>query len=197
MPSVITPNKFTTYAAPARNKPGTPTIPKNVVLYGGIPVTHQGIYVTHPGGAPMELFAILSKASIRLSAPKDQTFNDTTFERIDVWDTITVERGLTVDPVTFALKTAEAASYIAVIGIDGDFGTAEEMAVAIYVNGVPYSTNPAALQGRGNGKPVAITWQSTANLNAGDIVDVRLKNTASGSLPIHFRRLYFSLRKDS
>ena len=145
-----------------------------------------------------ELFEILGRAAMRLGSPTVQQFNDTTYEVITPFDTVTVERGgITADHLTNEITVNQDGLYEVFFGIDADFDKGDQLDILIYVNGAAYSNNPAAVQGLGDGKPLSITWGSLVNLNAGDVIDMRCKNGASGNFDCNFRRLFFSVKADS
>ena len=144
-----------------------------------------------------EFFDILGKAAMRLKTPAVQIVGDTDWVTVDC-DTIVVERGgLTANIADNKMTAPKTGLYVIRFGIDAEFAANDELDVVGFVNDVEYSLEPAAIQGAGMGKPVNMFWESTITLNAGDEVDVRMRNGDAGNIDPLIRRVYFSISEDS
>ena len=122
--------------------------------------------------------------------------DDTNFTVLPIFDEIVIERGgftaSTVDNSITIGKTVSAC--VVSIGINIEFPGTEILEVQIFVNGTSYADESFYLKGDGSTKPVALFWQSIVALNAGDVLDVRAKNAASGTLNATVERSHFSAR---
>ena len=144
-----------------------------------------------------ELFDILSKAAVRLSAPDDQAIDDASWVVLN-FDTVVLERGsITADPLTNTITVSKTGTYEIIAGINADFNAAEELVAVAFINGIQYSDNPIRIQGNGAGKPVSVFWISTVPLTAGDVVDIRMQNGDVGSVTVSIVRVSFSIKGDS
>jgi len=144
-----------------------------------------------------EFFDILGKAAMRLATPATQIVGDTDWVTVDC-DTIVVERGgLTASTVTNEITVPKTGLYVFEFGIDAEFAANDELDLVAFVNDVQYSLEPAAMQGNGAGKPENMFWQSTVPLNAGDIIDIRMRNGDTGNVDPFIRRVSFSVIEDS
>ena len=143
-----------------------------------------------------ELFTVLAKAAMRLSTPTDQAISDADYTILE-FDEVTVERGgFVCDPAANTITVPSTGLYSAHIGVDGTFPGAEMLEIMVFVNGTAYSPHPLILQGRANQKPVSIFWESTVDLNAGDVLDVRGRNGESGTFTINLQRMYAAVIKE-
>ena len=146
----------------------------------------------------MELFNILAKASMRLSAPLTQEFIEVEYRVVDAFDAIVLERGgLVATPANNTMTVNATARYKLRVGLNFEARASEELQIVPYVNGVAYSSNPISIQATGVGKPVEAFWESDINLTAGDVVDIRGRNGDGGTVDIDFTRSTFALTKDS
>lgn len=167
------------------------------VVYNGVPVKHNGKQVTTEGDK-VELFNILAKASMRLSAPITEVYADNVYSVIHAFDAKVVERGgMIANPATSTITVSDTAWYKLRVGINFTARSSEELQVIAYVNDVPYSSNPISIQAQGTDKPTEAFWESDLQLNAGDVVDLRGKNGDIGNIDIEFTRTTFAVTKDS
>ena len=142
-------------------------------------------------------FDVLGKAAMRLATPAVQIVGDTVWVSVDC-DTIVVARGgVTANTADNKITIPKTGLYIINFGIDAEFAANDELDVVGFVNNVEYSLQPAAMQGAGAGKPVNMFWQSTLPLNAGDEVDIRMRNGDAGNIDPLVRRVSFSVTEDS
>jgi len=145
-----------------------------------------------------ELFDILGRAAMRLSAAIEQVITNSDYEQVEGFDIVTVERGnVQADHLNNQIIVNQDGLFDVSIGIDAEFSQSSELNIAVYVNDQPYSNNPASIQGRGSSKPVSLAWNSLTDLAAGDVIEVRAQSADSDNLAVLFRRLYFSVTADS
>ena len=138
---------------------------------------------------------IITRGSMRLATPASHSFNDTSYTVIDM-DTVTQQSGnLTVDILTNSITINNAGTYKVSLGVDAMFGGSEELQLMVFVNGTEYSSYPMAIQGRGINKPVALFWENTVDLSAGDTLDFRGKNGDSGTFNINIQRSTFAVEQ--
>jgi hypothetical protein len=142
-----------------------------------------------------ELFDVLAKGAMRLAAPQTVGITDADWTTLP-FDEVTMERGgficSTVDHTIIVPSTGE---YSVHQGVDANFPGSEMIGLMTFVNGTAYSTHNLILQGR-NAKPVALAWESTATLSAGDVISIRAINDASGSFDLEVQRMYFAIVKE-
>ena len=145
-----------------------------------------------------ELFEILGRAAMRLSTEISQTIRSDEYQQIEGFDIVTVERGnFEADHLNNQIICNQDGLCDVTIGIDAEFSQNVELDLVIFVDGQPYSNQPASIQGRGNSKPVSLAWTSLAELSAGNVLDIRVKSADTNNVPVLFRRLYFSVLSDS
>jgi len=143
-----------------------------------------------------ELYEILAKAAMRLSAPATQSIDDADFSVLE-FDEVTVQRGgFNADPSTNSITVPSSGLYSVHIGVDGTFPGSEMLELMVFVDGAAYSPNSLVLQGRANQKPVSLYWESTVDLVAGATIDVRGRNGESGSFNLNFQRMYLCMIKE-
>ncbi len=144
-----------------------------------------------------EFFDILGKAAMRLATPAVQLVGDTVWVVVDC-DTIVVQRGgMTASTATNEITVPKTGLYAISFGIDAEFAANDQLDVVGFIDGVQYSLEPAAMQGNGAGKPESMFWQSTVTLNAGEAIDIRMRNGDVGNVDPLVRRVSFSITEDS
>ena len=144
----------------------------------------------------IEFFEVLTKGAMRLSTPTDQSISDANYVVLE-FDEVTMERGgIICDPTANTITVSSTGPYSVHIGVDGTFPGAEMLELMVYVNGAAYSPHPLILQGRANQKPVSIFWESTVNLDDGDVLDVRGRNGESGTFTLSLQRMYMAVIKE-
>ena len=138
----------------------------------------------------------LSLGSMRLSAPDDtQDFSDVDYS-IVMFDEIVEDRGLLkVNLNDNSITVKEAGLYSIEIGFCAGFPGSEELNLMTLVNDVPYSSEPAAIQGRNNNKPVSLFWKSTARLKKNQKIQLGAMNGDTGSVTPRIKRLHFEVKR--
>ena len=135
-------------------------------------------------------------AAMRLGSDRTLTFtDDVTPILMQIFDTIVVEQGgFDADLATYSITAGVGVNYAQVsIGINAQFPGTEILEFQVFINGSPYAGADFYLKGDGSDKPIAFYWQSIVPLSAGDVIDLRGRNDASGSVDITFRRTHFSI----
>jgi hypothetical protein len=143
----------------------------------------------------IDIFTVLAKAAMRLGAPQTISISDADWTKVPL-DTVTVERGGFVCNTTdYTITVPSAGLYSIHQGVDATFPGTEIADIMSFVDGGQYSPYPLSFQGR-NAKPVSLFWESTVNLAAGAVIDMRIKNGASGAFDLNVIRLYFAIIKE-
>ena len=142
-----------------------------------------------------ELFDILGKTAVKLSAPTSLGLNDTTYTVIP-YDEVVLNRGALHANLP-SVVVDKSGYYEVKIGIDAAFPGQEELQAMAFINGAAASPNAMAIQGRGANKPVSMYWAVTVQLNAGDSIDVRAKNGDNGDVTLDFIRSKLTVESDS
>ena len=133
------------------------------------------------------------RASMRLGNPTSTTFDDTNWTVLP-FDTVTqTKNGFVCDINNGTITVPRDGIYEVSSGVDAGFPGTEELNLMVFVNGSPYSSYPMAIQGRSNNKPVALYWESTVSLSAGDVLDIRGQNGDSGSFTCNILRMIFAV----
>jgi len=138
----------------------------------------------------------LALGSMRLSAPDNtQIFDDVDYSIVQFDQLVEARGGLTVHLDSNSITIDRDGIYAVEIGFCAGFPGAEELNLMTIVDDVPYSSEPAAIQGRTNNKPVSLFWKSTTVLKKGTRVQLGAMNGDSGSVTPHIKRLHFEVRR--
>jgi len=138
------------------------------------------------------------RGAMRLTTPIGLALTEGAWSLVP-FDTQTLVRGdVTTDPVTgHSITIGKTGWHDFEVGIGGEFNANDTFMLMVFVNSVEYSTEYILQTGQGPNDPLAFYWHSLVNLNAGDVMDVRLKsNPGSGNFTINLNRLYYSLQED-
>ena len=142
-----------------------------------------------------ELFAILESASMRLVTQVNEDFDDTAFALITAFDTVVhTSTNVIADASANTITVNKAGLYEVNFGFLFSFPGTEEIELIPFINGTATVDVGAGLQGRTATKPVSFYWSSTIELSAGDVIDLRAKNAASGSVTCTFYRSRFQAK---
>ena len=138
----------------------------------------------------------LSLGSMRLIAPDDtQVFDDVDYSIVG-FDQIVESRGdLKVSLDDDSIVVNETGLYSLEIGFCAGFPGTEELNLMTIIDGVPYSSEPAAIQGRNNNKPVSLFWKSTARIKAGQKIQLGAMNGDAGTVTPRIKRLHFEVKR--
>jgi hypothetical protein len=133
------------------------------------------------------------RASMRLGTPVSETFDDVSWNVLP-FDTVTQEKnGFVCDIGNGTITVPRDGIYEVSSGVDAGFSGQEELNLMVFVNDSAYSSQAMAIQGRTANKPVALYWESTVSLSAGDVLDIRGQNGDSGSFNCNILRMIFAV----
>ncbi len=148
-------------------------------------------------GQIVALKAYDPRAAMRLNSAVDVDISDDpTPILLPVFDTIITERG-GFDANTGMYRLTNNTGYdievTVSIGINIKFSSTEKLDVWVYHNDQPYTNSEFTVRGEGDTKPVAIFWQSVFDMANGDHIDIRGKNSSSGTYTATFERTHFRI----
>ncbi len=146
----------------------------------------------------MELFDILGRAVMRLSAPYSQVFGQGVFSIVTGFDINQLERGnVEADHLVNEITVLADGFYDVTVQVSAEFASGDELQMMIFINDAQLSANPVGIQGRGTGRPVYFAWTFLHQFVAGDVMDLRMQNGESGNLNCLLKRLYLDVKADS
>jgi FtsP/CotA-like multicopper oxidase with cupredoxin domain len=142
-----------------------------------------------------ERLSLISIGSMRLETPDQQDFDDVDYAIVVFDEVVEARGGLKVHVDDNSITIDKNGLYSVEIGFCAGFNGQEELNLMTLVNGVPYSSNAAAVQGRSNNKPVSLFWKSTTRLKRGDKIQLGAMNGDPGTVTAHINRLHFEIRR--
>ena len=147
----------------------------------------------------VELFNVLAKGALSITAPTTQVFDDVAAAKITVFDNILVTRGGIIPSIPDSdIEVPKTGSFDVILAGSIEMGISDELNFGIYVNGVLESTEMAQIQGKGAGTPVPFNWSaSDVGMSAGNTLDVRAMNAKPGNVSVDFRSLFLAVKADS
>ena len=152
--------------------------------------THENRLDKLEGPAPRATVRLANETTVTLT-------DDSTPIVLPIFDTIVTQRGgfgaVLNDYTLVNINAPDQLSVIMTVGINVRFPGTETLELQLYKNGQPYSSADFYLRGTGDNKPNAFFWQSDITLNAGDTIDLRGRNAATGSVDITFVRTQFRI----
>ena len=145
-----------------------------------------------------EMFDVLAKGAMRLSADKSQDI-DGNWVHLDAFDNTVVERGgIICDPAAGSITVAEDAFYVIHMGLNIFCSQNAVLDARGLVNGVPYDERYFSVWFRGVGKPNGMIWVSHADFNAGDVITLEgRRGDAAPTITLEYWRTAFVVKKDS
>jgi len=144
---------------------------------------------------------VTAKAALRLVAASGQTFTTTQWDKLH-FDAVTLQRNgitATATGADHSITVSVGGWYEVFFGISCIFPTQDVLELVAYINGVEYSSQYTEAVGQGTGDPIVMAWKSTVQLTAGDVLDLRGRNSpehGSGSLALTYSRLYLDVKQD-
>ena len=140
------------------------------------------------------------RATGRIATPAIVSINDADVVILPVIDEARTQRSgfeVDVDNNRLVNNTGfDFESVIVTIGINVSFPGSEELDLWVYLNDTPYASSEFSMQGRGNTKPQSVFWQSDVAMAHGDYIDVRGKNSATGTYDLTIERTQFRIDGD-
>ena len=129
----------------------------------------------------------LGEMSLTSTAP-EQTFSGSSFTKIVAFDKIQFERGMTVDISNDSITIGETGNYTLSITINAIIPDNRGIEFALMVDGIVGETL-GTIQGRGNGKPVAIGALDIDPLTVGQVLTVGARDDDGGSTGVTFEKV--------
>ena len=137
-----------------------------------------------------------SKAGfIRLNVPASQTIATATIDKLDVFDTIVIQDGVTVSTINSNMTVLETGRYL--LAINGNYSTVSNSVgteAFLYINNIDIGFNWPQFLPNNDGF-VSVTPAIPLDLTVGDTIDLRLSHDQPGSITFDFEALNFSLIK--
>ena len=133
--------------------------------------------------------------SARLDVPYDVIIPKPDYVIAAFDDVVINTDGLTVDVNAHTITVDDAGYYKFSFSFNGYFAGNDDMKLMPFINGNPYSPDPIIKSGEGNNDNIVVSWTSITQLNAGDVIDLRLGNndTSQGNINLRVKRLFFGV----
>ncbi len=131
----------------------------------------------------------------RLATPYDVVIAKPDWAIAAIDELVAQTGDIVVDLTAHTITVNTDGYYKFTFSFNGFFAGNDDMKISPFLNGSAVSAEPIIKSGEGNNDNIVVTWTSIVNLNAGDVIDLRVGNndTSQGNINLRIKHLFLGV----